>query len=560
MDKRILLITIALLMPLFSTESADSMGGRFKLKVKSYIAKNYTIKIDNKWKIVFLPGNNDLYSMANKFSNDCFGDANLLMPASRASSADVKNSIFLALKTDLENNNSQIKDEIIPSQILGDEGYVIDVFRDHIIIVGNKPQGVFYGIQTLMQLFQVKQGELTLDAVKIVDYPKTRFRGVHIMGTNLDEAKELIDTMARLKMNFVIFQSGKYYQMDEGDNLEKLKNIFAYAEENCILAVPEISTFGVGIDVFNIDPMAAEGIFVDGERFKFVHNEAVPTRKTGETLVNVIRSEDSDIIVKNSDETRVFREGVDYRIIDGEMNYPYPPDARPTKILRINGGGIGEGDEISVSYDYVGKKCKDCEWSVPYCPSSERTYKVVNNVLENIIREFQPKYISVTHDEIRGMNRDSRCLARNLSNAELLADELSRLNDYVMSHGIGTRLLIWDDMISPWHNGGNDSYQEQFGGKKGKTSDAIYIMPKNIVLMSWWYDEADNLGKMRNSPGFYDSQGFDYLVAGYKDIGNIDKWMDATKGSRKCFGIIVTTWDGWKNNLSSISYAAQKAW
>ncbi|MFA5164589.1 MAG: glycoside hydrolase family 20 zincin-like fold domain-containing protein [Candidatus Omnitrophota bacterium] len=560
MNKRILFITIALLMPLFSIESADILGSRLKPEVKACIAKNYTIKVDNKWKIICLPGNSDLYGTASRFSNSCFEDTNLLIPVSMASSADIKNNIILALETDLENSNPQLKDEIIPSQILGDEGYVIDIFRDHIVVAGNTPQGVFYGTQTLLQLFQAKQGELILDAVKIVDYPKTRFRGVHIMGANLDEAKELINMMARQKMNFVIFQSGKYYQLDRGDNLERLKEVFAYAEENYITAVPEISTFGVGIDVFYIDPMTAEGIFVDSERFRFVNNEAIPLQKAGEALINVIRSEDSDIVVKNCNGTGIFRENIDYKIIDGETNYPYPANARPTRILRINDGNIEDGDEILVSYDYVGKKCKDCEWSVPYCPSSERTYNVINKVLGGIMREFQPHYISVTHDEIRGMNRDSRCLKRNLSNAELLADELSRINDYVASYGLGTRLLIWDDMVNPWHNGGDNSYQEQYGGKAGKTSDAIYIMPNDIILMSWWYDESDNLSKMKNSPNFYSSQGFDYLAAGYKDTGNIDKWLNVTKGSKKCLGIIVTTWDGWKNNLNSISYAAQKAW
>ncbi|MDD5008634.1 MAG: glycoside hydrolase family 20 zincin-like fold domain-containing protein [Syntrophorhabdaceae bacterium] len=560
MDKRMLLVTIVLLMPFFPIEPAERPDSDVRPNVKRCITKNYTVSIDSKWRIAYVPGKSDLSGIADKFSDSCFRESNILMSVGRLASPDVKNRIILALKTDLETGNPQLKDEIVPSQIIGEEGYVINVSRDHVLIVGNTPQGVFYGTQTLLQLFQGEPDEVAINAVKIIDYPKTRFRGVHVMGTNLDEAKKLIDIMARLKMNFVIFQSGKYYQMDKGDNLERIKDIFVYAEENYIVAVPEISTFGVGADVLNIDPMAAEGILIEEERFRFINDEAVPSRKNGEMLINVIRSEDSNIVIKNKSRTKVFKEGIDYRIVDGEMRYPYPDSARPTRISRIDGGNIGEGDEVLISYDYVVNKCKDCEWSIPYCPSSERTYKVVNEVLGNIMKEIRPDYISVTHDEIRGMNRDSRCLKRNMSNAELLADELSRLNTFVESYGLGTRLLIWDDMINPWHNGGDEHYQEQYGGKEGKTSDAIYLMPKDIIPMSWWYDKNDNLGKMKNSPAFFDSQGFNYIVAGYKDTSNIDKWMESTKNSGKWMGIVVTTWDGWKNNLESISYTAQKAW
>ncbi len=562
MDKRILLATIVLLVLFSSTEPAKSSENQVKPKVKSCISKNYTIEINNKWKIVYMPGNSDISSIASKFSDGCFQSSNILMPVSKLTSPDVKNCIIFALKTDLEASKLLLNEEVIPSQIIDEEGYVIDMLKDHILIVGNKPQGVFYGAQTLLQLFQRKTNDVILNAVKIIDYPKTKLRGVHVLGVNLDDAKELIDIMACLKMNFVIFQSGKYYQMYKGDNLERLKDIFSYAENNYIVAVPEISTFGVGVDVFNIDPMTAEGIFVDGEKFRFVNNEAVPVQKNGETLVNVIRSEDSNIVIKNSEGTRVFREGIDYRIIEGEMHYPYLTSSRPTRILRIDNGGIGEGEEevVSVSYDYVGKKCKDCEWSVPYCPSSDRTYKVVNNVLGNIMQEIRPAYISVTHDEIRGMNRDSRCLKRNLSNAELLANELSKLNDYIASYGLGTRLLIWDDMINPWHNGGDVNYQVQFGGPPGKTSEAIGLMPKDIIIMVWWYDADDRLSKMKNSLSYFESNGFDYIGAAYKDKINIKNWGELIKKRPKCMGLITTTWDGWDKNIDGIKYTAEEAW
>jgi len=198
--------------------------------------------------------------------------------------------------------------------------------------------------------------------------------------------------------------------------------------------------------------------------------------------------------------------------------------------------------------------------SGPYCPSSERTYKIMSSALEGVIETLHPRYISIGHDEIFGINRDSRCKKRNLSNAEILSGDINKLYDCIKNIDPDVKVMMWDDMLNPWHNGGLEDMQVQFGGEAGKTSEAIETIPSDIILLVWWYESADKFGKMKNSPDYFESKGFDYLVAAYKDKKNIKDWSELIKNRPVCAGLITTTWDGWNKNIDGIKFTAETGW
>ena len=515
---------------------------------QNLVYKNYDVEIKKDWSLVVGKDDEEIFSLARYLVEKLLNRFDLSMGIQRGLSTQIGKSIVLKLLSE------QLKE-------LGEQGYILEVFEDHILITANKPVGIFYGIQTLLQLTKTRLGKIIVPAVNIIDFPKTKFRGVHINAANLENLKPEIDAMSELKMNVAIIENWAFFNLDKDDNKEKLVDIFDYARERFIEPIPHLNSFSYAGPVLSKDPYAAEGIWIKDEHFKFVNGEAVAIKPTEHTLVNVIRCEDSSIIVTSLDKTKTYKEGVDYKIIEGDISYPFSLNNRPAKIIRFNSGNIRDGDEVLVSYDYVERKTAPwATWTTPYCPSSERTYKIMLNALEDVITALNPKYISIVHDEILGLNRDSRCKKRNLTNAELLADEINRLNDLVKSIDPKIRLLMWDDMINPWHNGGNENLQVQFGGIPGKTSDAVDLIPSDMIIMIWWYDANDRLNKMRNSPDFFESKGFDYLVAGYKDKKNIKNWTELIKNKEKCLGIITTTWDGWDKNIEGIKFTAEMEW
>ena len=101
-----------------------------------------------------------------------------------------------------------------PVAQLGNEGYTMSASPKGVVITANRPAGLFYGVQTLLQLLP-KEIESktsvqpvqrwTLPAVNILDYPRFGWRGVMLDVSRhfftKDEVKQYIDQIARLKYN-----------------------------------------------------------------------------------------------------------------------------------------------------------------------------------------------------------------------------------------------------------------------------------------------------------------------------------------------------------------------
>jgi hexosaminidase len=95
---------------------------------------------------------------------------------------------------------------------LGKEGYSFEATSSTVVIKANETAGLFYGIQTLLQLLpkeieskSVVKGNWTIPAVKITDYPRFAWRGVMLdVSRNFfskEDVKKYIDQMARFKYN-----------------------------------------------------------------------------------------------------------------------------------------------------------------------------------------------------------------------------------------------------------------------------------------------------------------------------------------------------------------------
>ena len=100
----------------------------------------------------------------------------------------------------------------VPVGQLGKEGYTLVSAPKGVVITANEPAGLFYGMQTLLQLFQKKlkvkstvKANWTIPAVKITDYPRFGWRGLMLdVSRNFfskEDVKLYIDQIARYKYN-----------------------------------------------------------------------------------------------------------------------------------------------------------------------------------------------------------------------------------------------------------------------------------------------------------------------------------------------------------------------
>jgi len=100
----------------------------------------------------------------------------------------------------------------VPVTLIGKEGYTLVSSPKGVVITANEPAGLFYGMQTLLQLLP-KEIESktavnmtwTIPSVKITDYPRFGWRGIMLdVSRNFftkEEVKLYIDQISRYKFN-----------------------------------------------------------------------------------------------------------------------------------------------------------------------------------------------------------------------------------------------------------------------------------------------------------------------------------------------------------------------
>jgi hexosaminidase len=145
----------------------------------------------------------------------------------------VNNFFGTSPKIMLRNQNVVIQGK---SYDAGSNAYTLEIVKDgEIVIASPDNAGMFYGIQSLIQILAVeksKQGdkEIKLKGIKIQDYPRFAYRGIHLdVARNFqskEEVMKLLDVMSFYKLNKFHF----HLTDDEGWRIEipKLPELTQY--------------------------------------------------------------------------------------------------------------------------------------------------------------------------------------------------------------------------------------------------------------------------------------------------------------------------------------------
>ncbi len=123
-----------------------------------------------------------------------------------------------------------------------------------------------------------------------------------------------------------------------------------------------------------------------------------------------------------------------------------------------------------------------------YCPSNEKSYEILFDLMDEIIELFQPKeYVHMGHDEVymfrltkeKSIGLCPICKTKNP--AELYAGDVNKIHAYLKEKGL--KMMIWSDMVNP------------ITRPKYSTCDAIDMIPKDIVMMDfiWYFHIPDDI-------------------------------------------------------------------
>jgi len=233
---------------------------------------NSDFKINNKTTIVFDNNEEGLMKVAQYLKNEVKGRINL----------------DLEIASDLKNPKNSLRFEIDTTLQLGQEGYNLISSGRNVIIKSELASGAFYGVQTLLQLMDVKKENNSIlygnsiAGVNIYDKPRFQWRGMHLDVCrhffDKEFVKKYIDALAMHKMNTFHWhltddqgwriEIKKYPKLteigsvrsetmlgknwDEYDGIphggfftqEDIKEIVQYASDRFITIVPEIEMPG----------------------------------------------------------------------------------------------------------------------------------------------------------------------------------------------------------------------------------------------------------------------------------------------------------------------------
>ncbi|KEQ28627.1 beta-N-acetylhexosaminidase [Pedobacter antarcticus] len=215
-----------------------------------------------------------------------------------------------------------------------EDQYQLQVQPKVIHIRGNSAKAVFYGVQTLIQLFPpVDSAEISIPAVEIIDYPRFKYRGMHLDVSrhffDITFVKQYIDYLALHKLNYFHWhltddhgwriaidqypkltevgawrdgtiiglypgtgndgiRYGGFYTKDE------IKEVIRYAEDRYITVVPEIEMPGHAMSIlaaypeFGTNPGTKTRVAQTWGIFNKFNNVLQPTDQTFKFLENVL--------------------------------------------------------------------------------------------------------------------------------------------------------------------------------------------------------------------------------------------------------------------------------
>ncbi|MFX0029896.1 MAG: family 20 glycosylhydrolase [Candidatus Hermodarchaeota archaeon] len=174
------------------------------------------------------------------------------------------------IKTFLKNNiNSFPKNlysTVSANRIYSDQGYLLFSNDTKLIVEASSAQGIFYGIQTLIQILNSSQEKLSLNNIQLLDFPALEIRGISDdisrgQAATIENLKKFIKTLSHFKINqyYLVYMQDMFKfesYPDIGENRgayskEEIKDLIKFAKNYFIEVIPIFQTIGHWDNILN---------------------------------------------------------------------------------------------------------------------------------------------------------------------------------------------------------------------------------------------------------------------------------------------------------------------
>lgn len=379
---------------------------------------------------------------------------------------------------------------------IGDEGYFLTVTPDQIIIKANKPAGLLYGVQTLLQLFppQIESNRFEkniswqLPQVEITDYPRVGWRGLMLDVSRhfftVDEVKQYLDSMLKYKYNMFHW----HLTDDEGWRIEikslpKLTDVGAWRQE-------QTGWFG---NFSQPDPDAPKnyGGFYTQEQIKEVIEYA--RERNIRVMPEIDIPGHSSAILAAYPELACFPESGDHAVRTGAPFLDWSTGGHPAAIFENT-----------------------------LCPANENVYRFVDKVMTEVAALFPFEYIHTGGDEAPYTFWEKSPAVKQLMKREGIKNMAGvqsyfgkRVEQIILSKG--KKMMGWDEILE----GGitpTTALMSWRGVKHGieasKSGHYVVMSPNNYVYIDLMQGDISTEPRVYSSLRLNQTYAFDPVPEG----------------------------------------------
>ncbi len=395
---------------------------------------------------------------------------------------------------------------------LGKEGYQLSVKPGSIIITANEEAGLFYGVQSLLQLFPkeieakdlVKDIEWKAPCVEIIDYPRVGWRGLmfdvarHFFTKN--EVKQYIDNMARYKFNVLHL----HLTDDEGWRIEikglpKLTDVGAWS-------VKKIGNFGTFAPPAADEPRTYGGFYTQEDLKEII-------KYAKDQFIDIMPEVDvpghSLAAIASYPELSCTPGATNYRVRSGEQIMDWSKGAPPIALVDNT-----------------------------LCPANEKVYEFLDTIITQIAALFPFEYIHMGGDEAprNYWEKNPAILAlmkkEGLKNMHQVQGYFSgRVQKIVESKG--KKFMGWDEILdgAPSTNVAIMAWRgDKYGIEAAKKKYQVVMAPSTYAYLDYMQSDVMFEPKVYASLRLSKTYEFDPIPAGvdpaYIKGGQANLWTE----------------------------------
>jgi hexosaminidase len=438
-----------------------------------------------------------------------------------------------------------------PDKELGDEGYNLVVSPETVTLTANSAAGLFYGVQTFLQLLPkeitsksvIKDVAWTAPCVEIRDYPRFGWRGLMFDVSRhfftKEEVKEFIDDMAKYKFNLLHM----HLTDDQGWRIEikslpKLTSVGAWN-------VKKTGTFNTFSPPAPDEPRNYGGFYTQEDIKEII-------RYAKDQFINILPEVDipghSLAAIASYPELSCTPGADQYKVNSGE----------PFMVWPAGGHFYGLVDNT-------------------LCPANEKVYEFLDKVFTEIAQLFPYEYIHMGGDETARNFWEKSAAIKALMKKEKLKN-LDEVQSYFVKRvekiieSKGKKMIGWDEILQGGlaPNAAVMSWRGIKGGiEAAKQKHEVVMSPTTFAYLDYMQGDAATeppvYATLRLSKAYEFEPVPEGVDASYIKGGQGNLWTEQIYNTRhlqymlwpRAFAIVESVWSpkakkNWNNFVSRV--------